>query len=266
MPGFDFNLSLSFLGGLLGSIGTLISNIANFLWNTLRAVYDFLVSWLVVVAQFLLRMLGHIGKLFRNIWDNWIKRGIVKLVELYAKLRVKLQRILGPVLRWVKKIRDWLDKYYFPQLKRTIQLLQRLRQILTIFRVFNIKWAKALDARLSEAERKTIQAMQAVRGRLNQAINYLNLILDPSLLLANIPALRQIMRGLGNLAQGLTGNDWSDILGVNITGLQIGSDRLSPVSVVEDADDAAAGITNYLTETENMGESLYLDLEALNSS
>jgi hypothetical protein len=181
--GFDFGDWTSFFGSLLSGLYNVIVQVFTFLWNFIVVIFEYLWSALVIVARFLLQMLGTVGKFFRNLWENVIKRGLVKLVELYGRLRQILEKYLGPVLRVLRRIRQLIDYWYFRIFGPILQLIQRLRQVLMVFRIFGIKLARRLDERLMFLESRIAGVYLVVRGTLNQIATTINLVLDPELLI-----------------------------------------------------------------------------------
>ncbi len=210
---FDFDPILSFLGNTVSAIFAAINAFFIFLFNLLVFLVQFLWNVIVVVAQFLVRMLGRIRDFFKVVWENIIKRGVVKLLAIFAKVRAKLAQIFGPVLRILRRIRTWIDRHILPIALRMINTIQRIRQVLVVFRIMGFEWAKALDRKLAQLEGEIFQAFQRVRSQLNRVATIINLIADPDLILRGNVLVRSILRALDAMSRGLFGVGLKDIFG-----------------------------------------------------
>lgn len=177
---FDF---LAGIGSALSAIANAISALFAWLWQVTQALFIFLWNVLVAVFQWTLASLAKIGAFFRRFWTDYIRRGFRGLLDLYKKIRDRLAIIFGPIIRWLQKARAWFDAHILPVLKKYLQLIQRIRQFLVVLRVFNVRWARELDNYLARLQGKITQAIDVIRGTLNQIINTIALIVDPSLII-----------------------------------------------------------------------------------
>lgn len=168
----------------------------NFLWNALLAVIVWVWNILVALAQTLLTIFKSIAKFLVTVWNDYIKKGILWLADHIQKLRDWLKRVLSPVVKFFQKLKAWYDEHILKQQLRMIQIIQRIRRILGILRLFHIDWAAKLDNALADIQQRIQQSISIVRGFLNQIINTLSLVLDPTLFIT-----RGVMGGtlLGNL-------------------------------------------------------------------
>ena len=211
MPwGIDFNPGSSFLGSLLRSILGALQAVFVFIWNTLVAVTRFLLTGLIAVANFLLRMFGHVGRFFQNLWEKWIGKGILKLLELYEKLVAKINKFLEPVIKFIKRIREIIDYWYNKIFGPILNLIQQVRGVLQVFRIFNLKWAKRLDEKLLRLEAKITQPYLILRAKLNEVITWLTLGTDPRLIISRnvlLGSFGKLLNGLNSLLHGVRRRD-----------------------------------------------------------
>jgi hypothetical protein len=175
--GFDFTWSFSLFSNFADTVSLLLHSFFNFLIRGLRGALH----------------------IFKVIWDKVFKRGLLKILELYSKLRGALARVFGPLLRNLRRIRDWLDKVYYPRLLKIINMIQRVRQMLSILRIFNVAWAKRLDERLLRLETKIAEPYLKLRALLNEVATVINLVLDPSLILKRNVFLGSILGHLSHV-------------------------------------------------------------------
>ncbi len=200
---FDFDPILSFLGSTIDAIFSAISAFFIFLYNLLVTLVVFLWNVILIVAKFLLVMLGRIRDFFKTIWENVIKRGLVKLVQIYASIRAKLAKIFGPILRIIRRIRTWIDRHILPIVLRVINAIQRIRQVLVVFRIMGFEWAKALDRKLAQLENDIQFAFEFVRRRLNFISTIIELIMQPDLIMRRNVLLASVLSSLGAIKRGL---------------------------------------------------------------
>ncbi len=169
----------------------LVNAVVTFFVNVIRA----LISILVVIFK-------AVGKFLLHIWTRYIPRAINFLARHAQKLREWLKRTLKPIIARLEKIKKWYDEHILKQQLRLIQMIQRIRQFLGILRVLHIKWASTLDNALADIQNRIEKNIALVRGTLNQIINTLTLMMDPTLLirrnvlggtlLSNLGALRRV--------------------------------------------------------------------------
>ena len=168
----------------------------NWLLNALLAVIVWIWNLLVTVVNAIVSVFKTVLKFLAHIWQNYIKPAISWLVKEYQKVRAWLKRILGPVLKRLQAIKKWYDEHILKQQLRLLLLIQQIRRILGILRLFHVKWAGWLDNALADIQNKVQQSIAITRGILNQIINTLAMVLDPTLLIT-----RNVLGGslLGNL-------------------------------------------------------------------
>jgi len=232
---FSFTFDLSFVSEAIEFLQKIIGGVFNFVLRALRS---------------------GIG-LFKVIWDKVFKRGLLKILELYGKLRGFLSRVLGPLLRWLRKIREWLDKHYWPMVKKQLEMLHRLRQIVGIFRAFNFKWAKALDERLARTEQRLIHNTRVIYAKLNELITLVSLASDPLAVLIANTRTRGLLNALNDFILGVTGKPLNQFLGLFLPGTRIPTDGIGFDTIRRDAAAAAQGEDNWIFGVKTQAEGLY---------
>jgi hypothetical protein len=175
------------------------SGIFTFFNDTIQFLVSMVGRFIVFIRRLAFGALG----ILRTIWDRVFKRGLLKILDLVGKLRAFLSRVFGPMLRWLRKIRDWLDKVYYPRLLKVINMIQRVRQLLQVLRIFNVAWAKRLDERLLRLETKIAEPYLRLRALLNDVATIINLVLDPSLIFHRNVLLASILSHLGVVRRAL---------------------------------------------------------------
>ena len=197
--GFDFG---SFFDGLLGALAAIIDAIIRFLIalvNVLAQILNFLYQGELGIFGFSNKGLDSIWRGFKNLMDQVFKVSVTAalkhLLSLYQKLAA-----------WVAKLKAWLDRlrriqqlYQVQALKRFINLIQRIRQVLVVFRLLHLKFASKLDNWLAGIEGKLITRLADYSRKTNEIIAWLNVVADP------LQAYRKglLFGAYGRMARGL---------------------------------------------------------------
>ena len=183
-------------GGIFAGILAEIQAALIWLFNALLAVIQFFWNLIVSLVQALLTAFKTIAKFLVTVWNDYIKKGILWLADHIQRLRDWLKRVLSPVIKFFQKLKHWYDTHILAQQLRLLAIIQKIRRILAIFRLFGFKWASKLDNVLVDIQQRIQQQISFIRGIFNQIINTLALVLDPTLFIA-----RNIVGGtlLGNL-------------------------------------------------------------------
>jgi hypothetical protein len=199
--GIDFG---SIFNGLEAELAAAVAAIIQFLNDLVGALiksFNSLYSDIVGVFNFSFDGLTAIFRGLKNLMDKifkvWITAALNHLWSLYQKLAV-----------WVRKLKAWLDRLHKIQqqfvlqvLRRYINLLQRIRKILVLFRLLHIGIAKKLDAFLGGLEGRLISRVFAVFKKQNEIIRWINLVADPRLLLhpgGQLATLGAIWKGIND--------------------------------------------------------------------
>lgn len=217
------NAIIAFLNQLVGALVQAL----NFLFGGEQAIFGFSFASLSEIYNGLKRLMDAI---FKNV----VLASLAKLYSLYQKIAA-----------WAKKLKDWLDrlhaimkKYQMLYFRQIIQIIQRARKILAIFRFFHLKFAQKLDNWLATIEGKITHYLLLVASKTNEIISWVDLIVDPRGALKNFPFLAGFIGAL-NLT-------WSGIFGTPFTwwiGLGPGTGKTTKVATTlgQAGDDAKTG-------------------------
>lgn len=183
-------------GGIFSGIIQAIYDALVWLFNLVVNVIIFFWNLIVSLANVLVKIFQTVGKFLLNVWNNYIKKGILWLADHIQKLRAWLKRVLSPVVKFLQKLKHWYDTHILKQQIRLLQMIQKIRRFLGILRIFHIHIFDKLDNALADIQQRIQQQIAFVRGIFNQIINTLALVLDPVLFIK-----RGVLGGtmLGNL-------------------------------------------------------------------
>lgn len=238
--GFDFG---SLLNGLLGALADVINAILQFLYNLVQALVqalNFLFAGIEDTFGFSFQSIGEIWqglkKMMDSIWKTVILASLKKLYSLYKTLQA-----------WATKLKAWLDKlhalmkkYEMMYFRKTIQLIQRARKILTIFRFFHLKFAQRLDAWLAKIEGKLAHYLILVASKTNEIIGWVNFIVDPLGHLKTLPLIAGFILALDVSWAGIFGTPFTQWFSGLFSRGQTGSVKTSIGATVSDVQ-AGAG-------------------------
>lgn len=206
---FDFG---SIFDGLIASIVDAINAIIAFLNQLVGALVqalNFLLSGENAIFGFSFASLSEIynglKRLMDAIFKNVVLASLAKLYSLYQKIAA-----------WAKKLKDWLDrlhalmkKYQMLYFRQIINIIQRARKILTIFRFFHLKFAQKLDNWLATIEGKITHYLLLVASKENEIINWVNFIVDPLGHLKSLPLIAGFILALDVSWAGIFGTPFS---------------------------------------------------------
>ncbi len=244
---FDFVDFFSGAASFLDSIVSAVQAALEFLFQILRNAILFVWEVLQAVTVFLVRAVRIIARGFTHVLSDIVHGRFAHLLQDYLKLKQLLRRWLAPILKIIDRIRAIYRLYVLKPMLAYLNLIQRIRMTLAIFRIFHLKFAERLDHKLLELEAKTIRNTLRIWQELNIASSVLQLILDPALLFRRVPLVLSASRAITQLLGALFGHSLHDVFGSGAPAaplpgppatLRQGMDRIL-VDVKDDTGDAA---------------------------
>jgi hypothetical protein len=145
-----------------------------------------------------------IGLEIYNLWINYIKPFLAKIICAIKWVHDKLNAVLKPIIGIIKRVRDWYVKYILPWQKLALNILSAIRIFLALLKLLDVKWAAKLDATLQKVQGYITESITAILGPLNSALSILGMAVDPSLFFRKDMFGRTLWNSLGDLkkAQG----------------------------------------------------------------
>lgn len=129
--------------------------------DTLKNIFGSVLSWLRRIAH------SWLGQTVKNLWQ--------RAVKIFKAVAGELRLIQKTIRQYEQLVKHWQDRI----MKPALDLMQRIRGVLVIFRLFHFKFAIKLDNYLAKREAAIAHVMIASRRDLNRVLDYLNLIFDP---------------------------------------------------------------------------------------
>lgn len=131
---------------------------------------------------------------FRATYDAVLKPGLVKFWGWFDKFRHWLDRTFGPVLEWLRIVRDHVIAFYRTWVRPWLDLIDVARRTLRIFSALGMDWARRLDAKLGQLQELIDRPFRVVLGKLNEVINIVNRIVTLDGLIQRVTLLRSLVR------------------------------------------------------------------------
>lgn len=219
MPnGFNFTFNLSPLISAVSGLTSLIRSVFIFLFNLIAVAFNTLAGALGASHAFSVQMFGGVRDFFRHLWEKIIKGGLLKLAMLYHRLKEWLDKHFGPLLKLIRIWRARLDFWFNHYIRPIINLINRVRKILVVFRIFHFKWAIALDNRLLRIESRILKVYTDLRRKLNEVATAINILLNPELLIRGSILGSSIAAAIDEIWEAVTGHTLSSFIDVGIGG------------------------------------------------
>jgi len=240
MPNGDAGSSFDFGGffdSLLGELAAIIQAILQFLADLVVAIVNalnFLYSGEQSIFGFSFKSLGEVWHGLKNwaetLWKIHVLAALKHLYDLYQKITA-----------WVRKLKAWLDKlhaimrqYQMMYFRRIIQIIQRARKILVIFRFFHLKFAQKLDNWLATIEGKITHYLLLVAQKENEVIAWVNFIVDPLGHLKSLPLIAGFILALDVTWAGIFGTPFTQYFAGAFSRPVTGSVKTSIGATVSD--------------------------------
>jgi hypothetical protein len=133
-------------------------------------------------------------KLLRDTWDHVLVPAWHKVDKFVTDVHGWLERHFAPLLaklnEWRKKINGWWQKYVQP----FITFLDVARAATRVLAQLGIDWARKLDSKLAGIQSWVDQWIVEFNRRLNEAADWINLVIDEGGLFQRIVLLKSVAR------------------------------------------------------------------------
>lgn len=213
MPDFGGGGVLGGLGGIVAGLAAAVRSFAGItarqLLQYLRYVRDHLLELskalykgLKETAKALARNVRALARLTRDglrSFFSWARRWIE---ALHTFLKTKL----GPVLRFIEKVRKRLDEIYRKYVRPVLDTIDFLRAVNRVLQVFHIDALKKLDAVLGAIENEIEDRFAWARSQITRIDNWLDRVIGLDGLYQRFTLIASLRRH----APGWIANFWND--------------------------------------------------------
>ncbi|MGC9969431.1 MAG: hypothetical protein ABSE56_02455 [Bryobacteraceae bacterium] len=146
----------------------------------LNSLRDSVVTLGQNLTTFACRLARALGKLLTALHDMWIfviRPILEKIQQLATRLSRLIDKVLKPYLDFMRRMRQLIMDIYNRFFRPIIQFIESIRRVLAIFKLFHMKWAQRLDARLARLEGRVMSPILALLRHTSVAGSWLNLLL-----------------------------------------------------------------------------------------
>lgn len=152
------------------------------------------INGLAAVGHFIMVGLKDVWAFTRKLYDDILKPAFSKLWGWFQKFEKWLDDTFGPVLRFLKRIRDNLLLFYKTFVRPWLDLIDVTRKLLHVFSSLGLAWATALDKKLGELETAIEKPFRLVLSKLNEVIGIVNRIVTLDGLIQRVALVKSLGR------------------------------------------------------------------------
>lgn len=193
---------LSFRGGMAGLLGTIGRFFTGFggitakdLLRHIAYLKDNVTSIETQHAGFLWGLGKVLGGGFATLAAfirDHAKPALQYLGDKIVKIEKWLRDKFGPVLAFLKKVKDKIDAIYKQWIKPIVDTIEFIRAVNRVLQVFHIDLLKALDRKLAQIEQRIEDPFLWVRSHITELENWVDRIVTADGLFQRIALLRSL--------------------------------------------------------------------------
>lgn len=201
---------LGFLFGAITTIGEVLAAVGQIFSEAWRAIANFSgVIWDIgkALIDTSVKILEAIGQSLEHIIIDLLHGQILKVIQDIQQLFKTLKQILGPLIGILQKLQATRRQLQMQYLRQFIDLIQRVRHILAIFRILHLGFANKLDLYLAKLEGDIGAKWAKLIEHINAVDSVLDQIIDPSKMLRPgglLGSLGLMMGAVSALIKGLS--------------------------------------------------------------
>lgn len=129
------------------------------------------------------RLSGFILSFLGTLWQDIVKGIIGALHDLRLLLGDLYNNILKPLAQAMAQVRNWILEQYKRWIRPLLIILQNIRRVLAILKLFHLKFASKLDSVIADVQLRLTQPMFWLLSYVNSIANWVNLIVTANYLL-----------------------------------------------------------------------------------
>lgn len=233
-----------FLVAIIGAIIAIAVQIGQFVLDAGQLIFDSVVAAATFAARGVVWIVGILRKGFGELLDGLkntfgaVDRWLGNLYCTFRDFIGRIEQILDPIIQFVKKVQAWFNLVWKRVVQPVLNLLQRMRKVLAIFKFFHLKWAQKLDSDLAWLEGKITKAFLTVRQWVNLVGSWVNFLVDPTGALKMFPLVAGFFAALNVTWTGLFGTKFQ---GAGGSGSRAGPSTAVTVTFGQTASDVQNG-------------------------
>lgn len=160
----------------------------------LSLVVTKLKNGLGVLGAELLKALKRAWDFTRRVYDEVLKPAWDHFWNWFDKFRRWLDDTIGPVLDWLRTLRENLLTFWKLYVRPWLDLIDVTRKLLRVLAALHIPFARELDRRLGQLEQQIEKPFRILLAELNKVIGIVNRIVTLDGLLQRLVLIRSLAR------------------------------------------------------------------------
>jgi hypothetical protein len=133
-------------------------------------------------------------KFFELSYEKVIKPAFTKFWRWFDKFRKWLDDTFGPTLRFLRRLRDNLLRFWKTYVRPWLDFIDVTRRVLRVLSSLGLAWAAALDKRLGDLEARIERPFQLLLAKVNEVINLVNRVVTLDGLFQRVALIRSLGR------------------------------------------------------------------------
>jgi hypothetical protein len=133
-------------------------------------------------------------KFFELTYERVLKPAWLKFWRWFDKTRTWLDHTFGPTLRWLRRLRDNLLKFWKTYVRQWLDIIDATRRVLRVLSSLGLRWAAALDKRLGDLEARIERPFRLLLAKVNEVINLVNRVVTLDGLFQRVALIRSMVR------------------------------------------------------------------------
>lgn len=204
-----------FLVAIISAIISIAITIGQYVLDAGQLIFDSVQAAAVFAARGVVWVVGILRKGFGELLDGLkntfgaVDRWLGNLYCTFRDFLGRIEAILDPIIQFVRKVQAWFNLVWKRVVQPVLNVIQRIRKVLAIFKFFHLKWAAKLDSDLAWLEGKITKAFLTVRQWVNLVGSWVNFLVDPTGALKMFPLVAGFFAALNVTWSGLFGTPFT---------------------------------------------------------
>jgi len=180
-PAGDADVQLGIFGFIVAAVISAFQWLAGHAVTIATVIYQVTVIIGQSLARFGIAVAGVFGRTYTflsRFWQSTLRPFVTWAWRSIDRLAGWLHRTLGPVLAFLEKVRAEILSFYDKWFRPIFDTIDAIRVTLRALSLFRLEFARKLDEQLAALEDRLLLPIRETMLRLNQAMDWLNRIID----------------------------------------------------------------------------------------